>query len=170
MEVKLTAPERWIRNFLQHYNHEKYWNKREILVDPARGTKIGDLFRLLYIKRQDAFNNATMGTHRNFGAQFASPPHFPHGIYGIVISHNAVIGKNAWIYHQVTIGEGRGGAPRIGDDVMIGAGSKLIGNIKIVDHVRIGAGCVVMTDVPDHAVVLPPEPVIKIKRENNHEA
>lgn len=40
----------------------------------------------------------------------------PHGIYGIVIIHNAVIGKNVTIYHQVTIGEGKAGSTRIGDD------------------------------------------------------
>lgn len=103
--------------------------------------------KLLYIKRCDAFNNATLGTHLGFGASFADIPHFPHGLYGIVISHNAAIGKNVTIYHQVTIEEGKGGAPNIG-------------NVKVGDGARIGAGCVVNKDIPENAVVVPGEPKI----------
>jgi serine O-acetyltransferase len=61
-------------------------------------------------------------------------------LYGIVISHNARIGKDATIYHQVTIGEGNNGAPEFGDNVFIGAGAKLFGNIKIGNNVLIGGG------------------------------
>jgi serine O-acetyltransferase len=66
----------------------------------------------------------------SFGEEcfFASPPNLPHGLYGIIISHNSVIGNNATIFHQVTIGEGKDGAPIIGDNVFIGAGAKIIGN------------------------------------------
>lgn len=49
--------------------------------------------KLLYIKRCDAFNNATLGTHLGFGVLFADIPHLPHGLYGIVVTHNAVVGK-----------------------------------------------------------------------------
>ena len=70
--------------------------------------------KLLYIKRCDAFNNATLGTHLGFGASFADIPHLPHGLYGIVVTHNAVIGKNVTIYHQVTIGQGKNGHLRLG--------------------------------------------------------
>lgn len=114
-DVELSPLERMMRSWVQHYDHEKYWRYRQIVTDPDKGSKLGDLFRLFYIKRADAFNNASMGTHRNYGAQFASPPELPHGLNGIVISHNAVLGKKCRIYQQVTIGEGRGGAPVIGD-------------------------------------------------------
>ena len=57
-------------------------------------------------------------------------------VYGVYISHNAIIGKNACMYHQVTIGESNGGAPIIGDNVFIAAGAKVIGNIQIGDNVR----------------------------------
>ena len=116
-----------------------------------------------YIKRCDAFNNATLGTHLGFGATFADVPNFPHGLYGIVVSHNAVIGKNVTIYHQVTIGEGKGGAPSIGNDVMIGAGAKIIGNIKVGNGAKIGAGCVVRKNIPEGAIVIPPEPNVIIR-------
>ena len=102
----------------------------------------------------DAFNNASLGTHLGYGAIFKGKPNFPHGLYGIIVSHNAIIGENCTIFHQVTIGEGRGGAPIIGDNVLIGAGAKLIGDIHIGDNVKIGAGCVVTDDVPDNATVV----------------
>lgn len=153
-DVKLSPVERFFRSVIQRYDHEKYWRYREIVVDPRKGSKIGDLFRLYYIKRADAFNNASMGTHRNFGAAFGSAPNLPHGLNGIIISHNAVIGENATIFHQVTIGEGRGGAPVIGKNVLIGAGAKVIGGIRIGDNVRIGAGCIVSKDIPDYTTVV----------------
>jgi serine acetyltransferase len=76
---------------------------REKVTNPQKGNLIIDNIRLLYIKRQDAFNNASMGTHRNFGAKFVTPPSLPHGLNGIIVSHNAVLGKNVTIFHQVTI-------------------------------------------------------------------
>ena len=91
----------------------------------AGGSILGTLIcklKLLYIKRCDAFNNATLGTHLGFGASFVDIPNFPHGLYGIVISHDAVIGRNCTIYHQVTIGEGRDRAPRTWNNASIHRG------------------------------------------------
>ena len=167
-EITLSGPERGLRSWIQRYNHDKYWRYRSILVDPKRGASVWNLWRLLYIKRADAFNNASLGTHRGFGASFAAPPHLPHGLYGIVLSHNAVVGRNCTIYHQVTIGQGRGGAPVIGDDVVIGAGAKIIGGIRIGNGAKIGAGCVVSCDVPDGATVVMEKPRILLKQEVNH--
>ena len=163
MEVQLSRTEALARSVLQKYNHQKYWNYRAKVIDPAYKSKLGNYRMLWYIKRADAFNNASTGTHINFGAKFASPPNLPHGLNGIIISHNAVIGKNCTIFHQVTIGEGRGGAPTIGDNVLIGAGSKVIGGIHIGNNAKIAAGLSVMQDIPDNAVVLPGELKIKIK-------
>lgn len=114
----------------------------------------------------DAFNNASLGTHIGYGASFKNTPCFPHGIRGIFVSHNASIGKNAVIFHHVTIGEGRGGAPEIGDNCYIGAGAKIIGNIKIGNNVKIGAGCVVAIDIPDDCTVVTEKPRIIIKGES----
>lgn len=166
-DVSLSRTERFVRGFVQRYDHAKYWKYRAVVTDPTRGSKIGDLFRLYYVKRADAFNNASMGTHRNCGAQFASPPHLPHGLNGIIVSHNAVIGRNCTIFHQVTIGEGRGGAPTIGDNVLIGAGAKIIGGIHIGDNVKIGAGCVVTKDIPDGATVVSVPPRLLIDEDEN---
>ncbi|MCU0802387.1 MAG: serine acetyltransferase, partial [Rhodobacteraceae bacterium] len=73
---------------------------------------------------------------------------------GIVINHQAVIGPNALIFHQVTIGSNGRGVPVIGGHVDIGAGAKIIGPVRIGDHARIGANAVVTRDVPAGAVVV----------------
>ena len=153
----------WMRHRIQHFDPETYFKLRDYVVAPHRGIKLLKLFRLYRIKKMDAFNNASLGTHIGYGAVFKGIPRFPHGLYGIIVSHKAVIGKNCTIMHQVTIGNGRGGAPKIGDNVFIGAGAKLIGGIHIGDNVKIGAGCVVVDDVPDNATVVMPKARIIIK-------
>lgn len=135
-DVKLSALERLLRSKVQRYDEDKYWRYRQIVIDPSKGSKLGDLWRLYYIKRADAFNGASMGTHRGFGARFATPPRLPHGLNGIIVSHNAVIGKNCTIFHQVTIGEGKG-----------------------------GAGCIVTQDIPDGATVVMERPRIIIRKD-----
>lgn len=78
----------------------------------------------------------------------------PHGLHGIFISRYAVVGDNCWIYQNVTIGEVNGKAPVIGDNCLIGAGAVIIGDIKIGRYVKIGAGAVVNTDIPDNCTVV----------------
>ena len=77
---------------------------------------------------------------------------------GIIVNQHAVIGKNCNISHQVTLGVAnrgvRKGYPVIGDNVYIGPGVKVIGNIRIGNKVAIGANCVVTKDVPDNGVVV----------------
>lgn len=161
-KVILSGPEKWLQPKVEHYSHEKYWKMRERVVRYRGGffEKILCTWYLFRIKRMDAFNNASMGTHLGYGAQFAEPPHLPHGIKGIILSHETVIGKNCTILHQVTIGGGKGGAPVIGDNVEIGAGAMLVGGIHIGNNVRIGANCVVAEDIPDNCTVVMPHPRI----------
>ncbi len=163
-EVKLSRAERMMREWVQHYSEKKYWSRREKATNPAcRLPKLLRLLCLFYVKRCDAFNNASTGAHLGYGARFAGIPVLPHGLYGIIISHHASIGKNCTIFHQVTIGEARdgAGAPQIGDHVRIGAGAKLLGPISIGDHARIGANCVVTQDVPAYASVRAPEGIVR---------
>ena len=85
---------------------------------------------------------------------------FPHGLCGVFISKGAVIGDNCTIFQQVTIGSNTfsdtkfPGAPKIGNNVYIGAGAKIIGGITIGNNVRIGANTVVFKDVPDNCTVV----------------
>ena len=89
-----------------------------------------------------------------------------HGM-GIVIGETAVIGDDCVIYHQVTLG-GTGKEklkrhPTIGNNVLIGAGAKLLGPINIGDNVKIGAGSVVLKSVEKNSTVVgvPEDRVIK---------
>lgn len=158
--------ERYMRCIVQHYNPKKYWKYRQRVVCKNKYPKLIKLIYLFYIKRCDAFNNASLGTHIGYGAAFDTIPNFPHGLYGIIVSHNAHIGKNATIFHQVTIGEGTGGAPTIGDNCYIGAGAKIVGKIHIGNNVKIGTNCVVFEDIPDNSTVVLSKPRIIVK---NHD-
>ena len=82
---------------------------------------------------------------------------FPYPI-GLVIVRDVVIGKNCTIYQNVTIGKKKFGFIEdkntvIGDNVTIYANACIIGNVRIGNNAVIGAGTVVLDDVPDNAVV-----------------
>lgn len=103
------------------------------------------------------------GSSISWSTEFAGEPCFPHGIKSIFISGSARFGKNCTIFQQVTIGsntlsDSKGvGAPVIGDNCYIGAGAKIVGNVRVGNGVRVGANAVVFKDVPDNATVIPGE-------------
>jgi serine O-acetyltransferase len=70
------------------------------------------------------------------------------------------IGKNLFINQNVTIGQGRGGAPVIGDNVVIRTGAVVVGAISIGSNVMIGANAVVNFDVPDNSRVYAPRSLL----------
>lgn len=91
------------------------------------------------------------------GAKIAPGVFIDHGA-GVVIGETAIIGSGSLIFQGVTLG-GTGKEtgkrhPTIGKNVVIGAGAKILGNITVEDHVRIGAGSVVMRNVPAGCTVV----------------
>ncbi len=85
------------------------------------------------------------------GAQIGTGVFIDHGM-GVVIGETAIVGDYTLIYQGVTLG-GTGKEtgkrhPTVGSRVVIGSGAKVLGNIYIGDHARIGAGSVVLKDVP----------------------
>lgn len=88
---------------------------------------------------------------------------------GLYISHGTStqiyanqIGKNIWMHHNVTIGMIGEGRPSIGDNVYIGTGAVILGNIRIGNNVKIGANAIIVKDVPDNCtVVSPPAYIVK---------
>ena len=87
---------------------------------------------------------------------------------GVVIGEDTIIGDYVTIYHQVTLGAtgnevGRR-HPTIGNNVLIGAGSKVMGNIKVGDNVKIGAGSIVLKDIKDNTTVVGMPDYREIKR------
>lgn len=78
-----------------------------------------------------------------------------YGGLGVVIHQDSVIGRHCLLSQQVTLGgrNGQPGAPVLGDFVRIGAGARILGNIRIDDFAVVGANAVVVHDVPRGAVV-----------------
>lgn len=129
------------RNFYKdhvlHYNHEKYWSRRSVVVDPfSKCPRFIKYIYLLYLRKMDSFNSAEIATGIGKGASFKGIPILPHGIKGIIIHPSTIIGENCTIHQQVTIGT------RHEND------SAVIGN-----NVKIGANAVVIHDVPDNCSV-----------------
>jgi len=103
------------------------------------------------------------------GAQIGKNLFIDHGM-GIVIGETAKVGNNVTIYHGVTLG-GIGGDPKakrhptVEDDVMIGAGAKVLGPITIGKGAKIGANAVVLDDVPPYTTVVGmPAKVVKVNK------
>ncbi len=91
-----------------------------------------------------------------------------HGM-GVVIGETAEIGADVTLYHGVTLGgtslnKGKR-HPTLGDNVVVGAGAKVLGAIHIGDNSRIGANAVVVKDVPSNSVVVgvPGQVVVRSK-------
>ncbi len=84
-----------------------------------------------------------------------------HGGKGVIINPEVIIGENAYIIHQVTIGAiGQGNTPIIGNNVLIGVGAKILGKITIGDNVKIGANAIVVKDVPSGSTAISPSATI----------
>lgn len=94
------------------------------------------------------------------------PPHFPHGINGIIVGGDVVLGEHCIIYHQVTIA---GGNVVVGNRVEFGAGAKVLPNVKIGNYCKVGANAVVVEDMPDHSTCVMQKPRIIVKRKTKDE-
>lgn len=91
------------------------------------------------------------------GAVIGKSVFIDHGM-GVVIGETAIVGDYALIYQGVTLGgtgkEGGKRHPTLGENVVVGGGAKVLGNITIGNNVRIGAGSVVLRDVPSDCTVV----------------
>ncbi len=80
-----------------------------------------------------------------------------HGM-GVVIGETSVVGDDCTIYQGCTLGgtgkESGKRHPTLGDNIIIGAGARVLGNIMIGSNCRIGAGSVVLRDVPENSTVV----------------
>jgi serine O-acetyltransferase len=92
--------------------------------------------------------NCIIGRGAEFGAGFV----LVHST-GVVINGRVRGGRNIYIEHQVTIGAERRQSPTLGNEIFIGAGAKLIGQVEVGDGARIGANAVVLDDVPAWSTV-----------------
>lgn len=98
------------------------------------------------------------------GARLGKGLMFDHAT-SVVIGETAVVEDDFSMLHEVTLGgtgkEGGDRHPKIGRGVMIGAGAKVLGNIRVGEGAKVGSGSVVLHDVPPHTTVagVPAKPV-----------
>lgn len=121
---------------------------------------------LLYLlKFPYSLTSTILNCYIPFSAKIGEGLVLPHGFFGIFISKETEIGKNALIFHQVTIGSNKHtsndfGSPKLGDSVFIGAGAKIIGKITIGNNVKIGANAIVIQNIDSDKTVVAPKAIV----------
>jgi len=115
------------------------------------------------------FSRFLTGIEIHPGATIGRRFFIDHGM-GVVIGETTEIGNDVLLYQGVTLG-GTGNEkgkrhPTLGNNIVVGTGAKVLGNIKIGDNVKIGAGSVVVHPVPDNSTVVGiPGRVVRIRAE-----
>lgn len=131
-------------------------------MQASRRHKLGAL-EMAFNKINTAFLRCIIGRGADFGPGFV----LIHAD-GIVINGRVKGGKRVFLEHQVTIGAERGMSPKLGDDIFVGAGAKIVGPIEIGTGARVGANAVVVKDVNEHTTVvgIPAKPVQRRKHDD----
>ena len=111
----------------------------------------------LYARLISARTQRKTGIDIHPGAVIGNGLFIDHG-FGVVIGETAIIGDEVTLYQGVTLG-GTGKDtgkrhPTLGSYITVGAGAKVLGPIVIGDHVKIGAGSIVLKNVPDNCTVV----------------
>ena len=120
----------------------------------------------------ELLNHIICANSVSIAAQIDKSTVFYHRGIGCVVHPNAIIGEKCKIFQGVTLGSKwskgvcQGEAPQIGNNVMIGAGAVILGDICIGDNAIIGANAVVVSDVPANCCALGvPAKIQKIMKE-----
>lgn len=94
-------------------------------------------------------------------AQIGKGTVFAYGSIGVVLHSHSTIGSACVIGQGITIGAAEGyfssdehAAPKIGDNCYISCGARIIGDIRVGSHSIVGAGAIVLEDVPEHSIVV----------------
>ena len=104
---------------------------------------------MVFNRLNSIFCNCIIGRGAEFGPRFV----LVHAT-GVVINGRVVGGSGVFLEHQVTIGAERRASPRLGNDVFVGAGAKILGSVSVGDGARVGANAVVVKDVPPRTTVV----------------
>ncbi|SFC55769.1 serine O-acetyltransferase [Alkalibacterium subtropicum] len=127
----------------------------------------------LIARMVSSFSRWVTGVEIHPGAQIGRCFFIDHGM-GIVIGETAIIGNDVKVFHGVTLG-GRGDEtgkrhPTIEDGVMLSAHVQVIGNVTVGKNAKIGAGAVVLSDIPEGVTAVGiPAKIVKSKTQNLEE-
>lgn len=133
----------------------------EVLLYPSFWATISHRFAHFFYKKKHFFiarlisqiSRFLTGIEIHPGAKIGKGFFIDHGM-GVVIGETCEIGDNVLLYQGVTLGgTGKGSGkrhPTIGNNVMVGAGAKVLGPVVIGDNAKIGGGSVVVKDVPPY--------------------
>ena len=130
-----------------------FWEQRKIMLSGA--SEVERKRAKLKCRAINKMYSASVPANKNVH-RFKTP----HGFAGIHISAYAKVGTGCTIFQHVVIGSNtlpdskNQGFPTIGNNVYIGAGAMIIGNIHVGDNARIGANAIVTKDVPANSVVI----------------
>lgn len=156
---------------LWYYNSDKTKNIfRVILTDGSFTMLIYRLMQWCYKHRLKPFamilsrlNGFLSGALIGIGADFGPGFVIIH-TFGTVINSSVIGGHNVFIEHGVTIGAEKGKSPILANDIFIGAGAKIIGEVNVGSNVKVGANAVVVHDIPDNSTAVGvPARVLKSK-------
>jgi serine O-acetyltransferase len=105
--------------------------------------------------------SGALGCSVPFSATIGKCVKFQHGLFGVFISSEAVIGDHCIILHQVTVGSNYGSeealkAPELGVNVFVGVGAKIIGGVVIGDNSKVGANATVIKSFPNDSIIVSP--------------
>lgn len=121
-------------------------------------------FTLFFLLMHKIFNELIFGVEISYKAKIGNGFVIWHA-YSVVISSRCSIGKNFHIRQCCTCGANRSlgaGVVRIGDNVSMGANSCILGDdIAIGNNVKLGAGVILMKDVPNDSIIIGHKPIIK---------
>ena len=137
-----------LSNLARDFNEDKWWK----CYAKAHSTK--NRFLNLYYTYRYMKMASKCGGYIGRETIIKGKPSLPHGFHGVHISRRAVIGENATILQNVTIGNKNAEGATIGDNVFIGANAVVIGKVKIGNNVKIGAGAIIVEDIPNNCTAV----------------
>jgi serine acetyltransferase len=142
----------WTKPGFRALAYHRFGNWRMTVKSKILRAPLSILYRFLYRRARNLY-----GIELPYNAQVGQGVVIEHQ-HGIVVHGNAVIGDNCIIRQGVTIGnrymDKPTEAPVLGDNVNIGAGAKLLGNISIGNNVNIGANAVVIHDIEHNSLYI----------------
>jgi serine O-acetyltransferase len=161
--IDLSSEEHTLISKIFQTDYERYYPAEEINITKLlwrlelQGILCYRVSRLLFLKGDERCNAvSSLGRFLSafelyYSADIDEGLKINHGM-GLVVGARVHVGKRAVLHHNVTLGEGKGGRPTLGDDVMLYPGCSVLGNIRVGNRAVVGANSVCLIDVPDGKV------------------